>query len=228
MKKSSSFLAIAFSLVTAVDILGIITGNSTAHFITKPLLMPILAAMLYFGKDGITLKKWVLAGLFFSFVGDVALLYEYKNPLLFIIGLAAFLITHICYIVYFLSIHSANQSLLRHQPWLAALVAGYGVSLVLFLYPGLGNLKIPVILYAAIICSMLLCSLHIFYKTWRPVNIYFLMGAGLFVVSDSLLAISKFYAPFWMDGTSIMLTYCVAQFCIVRGAMLYAAGSNHQ
>ena len=46
-------------------------------------------------------------------------------------------------------------------------------------------------------------------------------GAFLFVVSDSLLAINKFYQSFEMAGIIIMLTYGLAQLFIVHGAVKY-------
>jgi len=46
-------------------------------------------------------------------------------------------------------------------------------------------------------------------------------GAGLFVISDSVLAINKFYQPFEAAGILIMLTYGLAQFFIIKGAIKY-------
>jgi uncharacterized membrane protein YhhN len=42
-------------------------------------------------------------------------------------------------------------------------------------------------------------------------------GAICFVISDSLLAINKFYTPFAGAGFFIMLTYCLAQYFILNG-----------
>ena len=47
-------------------------------------------------------------------------------------------------------------------------------------------------------------------------------GALLFVISDSLLAINKFYQPFSIADNLIMLTYGFAQFYIVTGAADYS------
>jgi uncharacterized membrane protein YhhN len=159
----------------------------------------------------------LLTGLFFSWLGDVFLLFEYKHALFFIFGLVSFLTTHIFYIVYFLRIQSEKTSMLKKQPVLIALVLAYGITLVWQLYPHLGDLKLPVILYATVICSMLLCSLHIFLKVNKKAAAFYLLGAAAFVISDSLLAINKFYQPFAYAGVLIMLTYCAAQFFIVTG-----------
>lgn len=217
LKNKTTLLTTLFWLLTLVDVIAVGYSINSIHFLAKPLLMPVLILLLLNNKTGSTTKWWLFTGLFFSFLGDVFLLYEYKNALFFIFGLAAFLLTHICYIIYFIKIKSLQVSLLSEQPWLAALVIAYGCGLVLLLYPGLGALKIPVMLYAAVICCMLVFSLHVFYKVGRPANVYFVAGATLFVVSDSLLAVNKFLSPFPMAGVLIMLTYCAAQFSIVKG-----------
>jgi len=210
-------MAIAFWLLALLDMAGIAANVPVLHFIAKPLLIPALLLLLISTRSAVAGKNLLLAGLFFSWMGDMFLLFEYANKLFFIFGLASFLTTHIFYIVYFLRIRSANISLLKKQPVLLALVPAYGITLVWQLYPHLKDLKIPVMLYAAVICTMLLCSLHVFLKVNRKAARYYVGGAAAFVISDSLLAIDKFYQPFAYAGVFIMLTYCAAQYCIVQG-----------
>jgi hypothetical protein len=45
-------------------------------------------------------------------------------------------------------------------------------------------------------------------------------------MSDSILAINKFYQPFEAAGVLIMLTYGLAQFFIVQGAIKYIRGQK--
>jgi uncharacterized membrane protein YhhN len=214
VQKRYSYL---FWLLALLDLVGIAAGIQSLHFVAKPLLMPALLLLLAFTWNGSPGKHLLMAGLFFSWIGDVLLMLEDRDPLFFIFGLASFLTTHILYIIYFLRIRSANASMLKRQPLYIALVLAYGISLVWQLYPYLGDLEIPVIVYAAVICSMLLCSIHIFPKVNKRAALYFWLGATSFVVSDSLLAINKFYQPFAYAGVLIMLTYCAAQYFIVRG-----------
>lgn len=206
-----------FWVIVGADVLGIVTGISTLHYIAKPLLIPALILLLVFTATTAPRKKLLLTGLFFSWLGDMFLLFEDKNNLFFIFGLVCFLTTHVFYITYFLKIQSNAVSLLKKQPLLIVLIIGYGVTLVWFLFPHLNDLKIPVMVYAAVICTMLLCSLHIFTKVNKPANIWYLSGAVLFVASDSLLAINKFYQPFAFAGVLIMFTYCAAQYFIANG-----------
>ena len=214
VQKKSAFL---FWLLAMLDVVGIAANIEMLHFVVKPLLIPALLLLLYFTKSTVPGKNLLLTGLFFSWMGDVFLLFEYKHALFFIFGLISFLTTHIFYIIYFLRIRSGKTSLLKKQPVFIALVLAYGITLVSQLYPHLKDLKLPVMVYAAVICTMLLCSLHIFYKVNKKAAAFYLLGAAAFVVSDSLLAINKFYQPFAYAGVLIMLTYCAAQFFIVSG-----------
>lgn len=217
MKNSITLLTVVFVIAVAADITGIAANISILHYIAKPVLLPLLMVLLATATPAVAGKRIMLAALFFSWVGDMFLLAEDKNPLFFIFGLVSFLTTHILYIIYFLSIRSNQISLLKKQPLLIAVVLAYGIALVWLLFPTLADLKIPVMVYAAVICTMLLCSLHIYLKANKPANMFFVLGALLFVLSDSLLAINKFYQPFAFAGVYIMLTYCAAQYFIVTG-----------
>ncbi|HMC98781.1 MAG TPA: lysoplasmalogenase, partial [Ferruginibacter sp.] len=108
-------------------------------------------------------------------------------------------------------------SLLKTQPWWPVLAIMYGGGLLYFLFPSLGKMELPVTVYAVVITTMLICSIHAFRKTNSAAGSFFILGALFFVLSDSLLAINKFYQPFSFAQVLIMLTYCAAQFFIVMG-----------
>ncbi len=210
-------LIIVFWLLCITDIIAIISPINLLHYIVKPLLVPVLIVSLFLTATNVPGKMLIIAGLFFSWAGDIFLLFESRQKLFFIFGLVCFLTTHVLYITYFLRIRSTNISLLKKQPVLLLLVIGYGTALVWFLFPHLGDLKIPVLVYATVICTMLLCSLHAYLKLNKTAANAYLLGAAAFVLSDSLLAINKFYQPFAYAGAGIMLTYCAAQYFIVKG-----------
>ncbi|RYF87579.1 MAG: hypothetical protein EOO03_10465 [Chitinophagaceae bacterium] len=102
---------------------------------TKPLLMPLLMIWLGMHVSSNNQRNLILAALAFSCAGDVFLLLEYKNKMLFIPGLVSFLTTHILYIIYFLKRPGNARSLLSTAPYFALVVAAYGVALVMLLYP---------------------------------------------------------------------------------------------
>jgi uncharacterized membrane protein YhhN len=216
-----SEIFILFWSAVFLNILGSLVPLPLLQLTTKPLLMPLLAAALIApGNIAYNNKKILLAGIFFSWVGDVLLMFDYKGTEYFIAGLAIFLCAHIMYIVYFLTTKGQEVSLLKKRPLLVLAVLAYTCALVILLYPGLGPMRLPVLVYAGVIATMLLCSLHAFAQL--PVNAakLFVTGAAFFVLSDSLLAINRFYQPYPIAGALIMLTYCVAQFCIVRAGIV--------
>lgn len=206
-----------FWVLVLTDLLAILPGLIWLHTIAKPLLIPCLVLLIYAANRRVTGKAIIVIGLFFSWLGDVFLLFENRNPLFFIFGLASFFITHLCYIIYFLSTNPTAPSYIKKHPIFILLTLCYGAGLVWVLFPFLGTLKIPVIAYAAVICCMLLCSIHIYLSVPTPNNQYFIAGALLFVLSDSLLAVNKFYQPIPLAGIWIMLSYCAAQYLIVLG-----------
>ena len=203
--------------ISCLHLLAILMGWEAIRFSTKPLLIPVLMLAVYSQTPTSTQRTLVLVALFFSFLGDVFLLLEYANPLLFIAGLVCFLTTHILYIVYFGRLRPIKESLLKRYPWILVLILAYGIGLVYFLFPTLGDLTLPVIVYAIIICTMLGTSLHIFKRVNPSAGNLFVGGALLFVLSDSLLAVNKFSTTFPYAGVLIMLTYCAAQYFIAKG-----------
>ena len=179
--------------------------------------MPLLILLFAKNHEEIRGRRLIIIALLLSWIGDVVLLFEATSPNFFIAGLAAFLLAHISYILFFLSIQLPEPSLIRNKPILILPVIAYCIGLFLLLSPKLGLMKIPVLVYAITIGCMLLSCINVFKKLKVPSNFLFLAGALFFVLSDSILAIDKFYTEIPYAGAWIMLTYCLAQYLIVIG-----------
>ena len=214
MKKSRIGFLLYWLLVT-VYIIIIAADYNSLRFYVKPLLIPFLITSFVLSK---AVKKSfagiLTAGLFFSFLGDVFLLWDDY----FIPGLVCFLITHILYVIYFVNTANRNGWFLKKQPLIIILPLAYVIALVGFLLPHLGVLKIPVMAYAFFICLMALASINLYKQINKPAYSNFIAGAVFFVLSDSLLAIDKFYQHLPPAGIFIIFTYCLAQYLIVKGA----------
>ncbi|RYY84423.1 MAG: lysoplasmalogenase, partial [Chitinophagaceae bacterium] len=97
----------------------------------------------------------------------------------------------------------------------------YYVCLVALLFEHLGDFLIPVLIYGAVISFMLAMALQLVrLKNRRSAGLLF-GGALLFVASDSILALSKFY---WKESSTpiallIMITYGVAQLFLTLGIL---------
>ncbi len=206
-----------FWIIAWLDIIALIFNFGTVHFILKPFLIPVLIVAIFLFTHNTNGRKKIIPALFFSFLGDVFLLFEYRNPLFFIVGLIGFLVTHLFYISWFRQLSISRKSLIKDHPYLILVIITYTASLLYLLMPGLRELKIPVILYAIIISIMLYMSFCISYSISKFTRYLILAGTISFVISDSLLALNKFYKPFSFAAPIVMFTYCLAQYYIVKG-----------
>jgi uncharacterized membrane protein YhhN len=207
----------AFGGVALLHILAIAGDWTTLRFITKPLLIPfLLVDYLFDVKDAPAYRHWVTVALFFSWLGDIFLMNEGEQY--FIAGLAAFLTAHLAYIVFFSTIRrkSGRQA---WNPYLLGFLALYVGVLYFFLSPYLNKtLQVPVFVYALVIATMFAAAYHAFPGHLAGIGLRCIIGAGLFILSDSLLAINSFMHPFRAAGLLIMITYILAQWAIVSGA----------
>ena len=209
-----------FVLVALVHLAGVFLEHKFLVFSTKPFLMPLLAMWLAMGTHGHPphfLKKMVFAGLAFATLGDVLLLFGEK-PLFFILGLVAFLFTHLSYIGGFSAISNLDKGFLRERPTWGLLFVVYAVGLTGWLWPGIPEaMKVPVAIYAAVITSMAMSVFNLKRSISNKLFQTLFAGALLFVLSDSLIAVSRFGDAFTSPGWVIMATYLAGQFLIVKG-----------
>jgi uncharacterized membrane protein YhhN len=212
---------IFFITILTGNLIGIQLNNGLLQYVTKPLIIPVLAGYFLSQINAVTssLKKWIIAALFFSWAGDVLLMFVSKNEIFFLLGLASFLIAHIFYIVFFH--HVRVRENIKSNPWLLVIVVIYYAALFSWLSPFLGKMKLPVRIYGIVISIMFMLAMHMLSIKNKIAGKWMMWGALLFVISDSVLAINKFYQPFEAANVIIMLTYGLAQLFIVKGAASY-------
>lgn len=217
MKQQAKLLFLLYAVVALLELLFIYTEQPTLRWFTKPLLMPML--MLGFSVASVTrtgsLFRLIIAALFLSWCGDVLL--QLKG--FFIPGLISFLLAHVCYIVYFLQTEKTKKGWVQLKPLMALPVLLYILLFLYLLFPYLGVLKIPVIVYGITIGSMLLMAMNTKYKLAETTPTLFIGGALLFVISDSVLAINLFAYQHLSLSLLVMATYAAAQYLIVKAAI---------
>lgn len=195
------------------------------------MLMPLLA--LAFWQESIPkhpFKMILLAALFFSWIGDVTLLFQSHSPYYFILGLCAFLTAHVLYIWAMrpgLEYNLANR-LRRIVTLFAVLVLT--ILLVFYFeregseaYSGVVRYAVP--LYSSVLALMVLAAAHQGSGSERY-SILIFSGALLFMFSDLLIALRAFSNALAFLSASItsgiiMATYVLAQFLIIRGMVSY-------
>ncbi|WP_435262439.1 lysoplasmalogenase [Tenacibaculum sp. nBUS_03] len=198
-----------FLLVAIADVYAVITQNKVMEMIFKPLLMTILV-MVYL----LSVKKpnfWFVSGLFFSFWGDVFLL---DKESFFVFGLGSFLFAHVIYIKIttgFLQKDLTAKMITSAIPFVL-LLAG----LLFLIYDNLEEMLIPVIVYGVTIATFGASALLNYRQEKSMANSWLLLGAILFIASDSLIALNNFYAAKHLFDIAIIVLYIISQYFICR------------
>ncbi len=165
-----------FLFVLIVNLAGGSIANSAMQNISKPLLMPLLIGwFLYSGIRNVTKRNWIILALFFSWLGDVLLMFQVKNELFFILGLSAFLLAHIFYILFFHFIRLKEKIPFNSIFLLVVIV--YYVILMSWLSPYLGALTLPVRVYGIVISLMGMMAGIVIMLTYGAAQYFIAKGA---------------------------------------------------
>lgn len=107
-----------------------------------------------------------------------------------------------------------------HKYLYAFLFANYVVYLLSLLKPNLGDLFYPVVVYGVTIAIFgLVATLNYVSKRTRS-SVFLILGAFLFLGSDSMIALHKFHEAKAFYPIAIMITYILAQYLIFRSMVL--------
>ena len=192
------------------------------EYIFKPATMLVLLGWVWqtVGLGGGMI--WFSIGAVFCLLGDVFLMIPRD---LFIFGLSAFLLGHICYII---GLNNVNPFINLWGVLFIVVLAAY----IGWLYPklaasinekGKNALKMPVLVYSIVISLMVYSAL----MTWTrpgwltPAAVSVSLGAILFYASDSLLAWDRFVNPLSHGRLKVMVTYHLGQIGIILGGILH-------
>ncbi len=206
--------ALHFALVLSA-VLSTLSGMGwlPGYWVFKPSVMLIAIFMVAtyqdFTRANSTFRVLLLGALVGSLAGDVFLM---LSPNLFIPGLASFLVAHLFYIALF----RQGQRWFPAKPALASVLA-VGAGMYALVWGGLTDpvLKGAVAAYVVVISLMASQALGRAAtlgtaSAWRVA-----LGACIFMVSDSTIAINKFVMPVPWSEFWILATYYCAQLLIV-------------
>ncbi len=187
------------------------------NVVFKPLATLCVIAWAALGRsDDALVKRWIVLGLVFSLAGDVALLWPEQG---FLVGLVAFLLGHVSYLVAL----TRRVSFLASPPafgmW--AIVAA---SVLAGLWAGVpAELRAPVLVYVCALAAMAAQATSVWLAhrgapgaaRWRTVAI----GGALFVLSDAILAREKFVGGIPLPTLFNLSSYWLAQWFIACAAV---------
>jgi uncharacterized membrane protein YhhN len=189
-------------------------SRTALEYLCKPATLVALiaaAALLDPGVDAHTRRVWFVAALICSLTGDVLLMLPQD---LFVPGLAAFLVGHLCYLVGFWTHAPSLIAFLVSAVVVVGVVAPLGYR-ILTSIDRAGEpeaLRIAVAAYVAVISVMLATAL-------ATGNVAAAAGAVLFVASDSMIAWDRFVARFRWAPVAIMVTYHLGQAGLVASLL---------
>lgn len=195
-------------------------------YICKPAMMLILSSWFFFNsrRVGDRFTLLIQAGLFFSLIGDVALMFDHRNSFNFLIGLGAFMLAQLCYALAFaLNVSDAGPGGNILVPLvLSTGVLAYGFFFAYDLLPFVEDvITLPVIIYACAISLMGVGAACRFSRTYVRSFMLVMAGSVFFIASDSFLAVNRFMKPIDHAQWSVILTYGIGQFLIALGALAH-------
>jgi uncharacterized membrane protein YhhN len=204
------FLGI-FAVVAVIYLVSLFFKRGVFHAIAKACLVPLVLAVYVSGANSVFFP--VVLALVFGWLGDI-LLVKIEDVRFFRLGLAGFLLGHICYIPSML--HFAGRLNIPVLVISLVVAAVLGVFIRKIIRPS-REMSIPSIAYETVILLMAASALQLFIARGTPFGALVFAGSLCFLVSDSMLAFFTFRAEPKYGYFLVMLTYITAQFCIALG-----------
>jgi len=183
------------------------------HYTFKPLTTLSIFFFAWRSKPVIShsYQKAILAGIVCSLIGDIFLMLPgtvFRQG--FICGLLSFLLAHICFLRALLT-----DSRFAGQPLAFAGIAALGVINLVILWPGLPSaLQIPVVAYVCLLLCMTAQAISRGLQLRSMSGRLALIGGLCFMLSDTLLAYNRFYAPITHSPLLILSSYYLALWLI--------------
>lgn len=185
-----------------VDWWSVTRGNKIVEYICKPgaaVLFVVSAALL--DANDTAARGWMVAALMFCIAGDVFLMLPRDA---FVPGLASFAVAQVLFAVSFAVGDVSSVRLV------IALLLVVATSLVLarrfiraLKRSDQGSLIPPIVVYMAVISAMVVCAI-------ASGNVLAIIGAVLFMASDSLIAEERFVQRRRWQPLTIIVTYHLA------------------
>jgi uncharacterized membrane protein YhhN len=195
-----AFLWALVALAAVGDWIGVAVRATWSRWITKPGVMVALIAVVLVGGDHLSTstRAWLVVAFALCLAGDVFLLLPEG---VFLFGLGSFLLGHVAFVVVFLLVGTTSWWAFAAVAGAAALRATAGGQI---LAATSDRLRRPVLAYLLVISLMAIAA-------WATGEPWLMLGATLFVVSDTILGWNRFVDPRrWMD-LAVIVTYHLAQ-----------------
>lgn len=212
---------LGFAVLTAVATVALLLAEwrnwRPGVWIAKPLAATGFVGIgLAAGALDSTTGRWIALGLALCWMGDV-LLIPRERPAVFQLGIGAFLLGHVAYVVAFLQAGLAPVYAIAA----AAVLAGPVVAVLRWLLPKVpDDFRIPVYAYTAVISAMVVAAVGAFGAGAPAAS---LAGALLFYASDISVARDRFVSKSFVNGAWGLPAYFGGQLLIASTAGAFAS-----
>ncbi len=204
-----------------------VDGGQLLHWLCKPLTTLLIVAMAWRTPGPAPYRRCIIIGLLLSTMGDVFLMLPGDY---FVAGLLSFLLAHIGYLIAF---RARTPWFARIGPWLA--YGLIGLMVVGTLWSAIPNaLRLPVLIYVVALAAMAAMAATVWLTRRDHAGLCAAVGGGLFLLSDSIIAIDRFGFAFEWSKALILVSYWTAQYLIARSIPAdgqtagSAQGGNHE
>ncbi len=199
-----------FLVVTALRVPG--GSELTGQFFLQPAVKALAAVLLAAAALGHPIpreRRWLVAALVFSAAGDFLLAMPWWTPS-FVLGLGAFLVAHVCFLVTLLPLATTSSGRVSA----AVLMCVICVALLVWFWPRLvaEDMAIPVTLYMAVLAGMVCAALLAHLPTpWTA------LGAACFALSDAMIGIGRFVLRSESLAVPVWWAYAASLLMITAG-----------
>jgi uncharacterized membrane protein YhhN len=213
-----------FIAISAAHIVFISIQKERPRRISKVLIIPFLLAFYLAAAENPLVFPFPILALVFGWIGDILLINK-RRRINFKLGLASFLLGHICYVFTFINClkpvgPDANDTVFRFNPTVAficiPLAVVLGIVMLKFIKPN-KEMLLPVIFYLVGIVTMSFWALELFVCTPGLGGALIFSGSLCFMISDSILGYYTFRKLKRVGAVLIMLFYVLAQAGIILG-----------
>ncbi|MBT6326394.1 MAG: lysoplasmalogenase [Bdellovibrionales bacterium] len=207
-------LSIAAFILMIVFIVYSYKSIHSVRYVSKPAIM-ICIILIPFLRDDLSnssYRNYIVLGLIFSLIGDIFLVFKEQKLMA---GLFSFLVAHLIYIYSFFNL---IQFELRY--WPLFILVPFSIFIYLFIADGLGEMKIPVIIYVGAIMGMVWGASSVAIVNYNLQSFLVFIGAVLFLISDTALSISLFKTSYSSSKLIVAGTYFPAQYLIAISVII--------
>ena len=215
LQKNTTFY-LAFVLLLFVNVIANgVEAIFFVRFFVQPGITLLLATFFWYKSKHLLPQErtFVMLALLCLLLGDLAL-FNHSSEHWFLIGMIFFLFANI---LYALSLQFHSTYSLFKVLIIGGLMLAYAYTLLSFIVDGLGPYYVPVIIFMVSVFGLVQTA---FCRYGRVNQLSFwmvFMGSFLFLVSDSIIAINKFYKPLTYGNFLSLFFYGTSQFLIVVG-----------